>query len=72
MQKVALPGLAMAVFIGFTAAPAKAAPQKKCDEETQMQALNHSEPKDWPELYSYSRIMDYAMASRSVTGSAPM
>ncbi len=51
IQKVALPGLAMAVCIGFTAAPAKAASQKKCDENAQRQALNHSEPKDWPGLY---------------------
>jgi hypothetical protein len=49
--KVALIGFALALFVSFLAAPANAAPQKKCDEETQKQALDHSEPKDWPELY---------------------
>lgn len=49
--KVALTGLALAVFVGFLAVPANAAPQKKCDEETSMRALDRSEPRDWPELY---------------------
>jgi hypothetical protein len=49
--KVALTGLALAMLVGFPAASANAAPQKKCDEETSMQALDHSEPRDWPELY---------------------
>jgi hypothetical protein len=48
--KVALTGLALALFVGLPAAPANATPQKKCDERTQKLVLDHSEPKDWPEL----------------------
>ena len=66
--KVAFTGLALALFVGLPAAPAKAAPQNECDEGTQRQALGHSEPRDWPELYQlfkdYGACDDGAMGDR--------
>lgn len=66
--KVALTGLALAVFVGLPAISAKAAPQRKCDEGTSKQALDHSEPRDWNELYqlfqNYGACDDGAVADR--------